>query len=101
MTEIIQYLLAGVVVGAIYWVVGTTLALMLALQVFFRATYLGKAFRACAVNPYAARLVGISVNSMHVVAFLLSGALGAIAGIVVAPIALAQYDTGIALGIKG
>ncbi len=83
------------------WVLGTTLALMLALQVFFRATYIGKAFRACAVNPYAARLVGIGVNPMHVIAFVLSGALGAIAGIIVAPIVLAQYDTGIPLGIKG
>ncbi len=82
------------------WVLGTTLALMLGLQVFFRATYLGKAFRACAVNPYAARLVGIGVPSMHVIAFVLSGALGAVAGIVVAPIVLAQYDTGIPLGIK-
>lgn len=83
------------------WVLGTTLVLMLGLQLFFRATYLGKAFRACAVNPEAARLVGIQVQTMHVISFVLSGALGAIAGIIVAPIVLAQYDTGISLGIKG
>jgi branched-chain amino acid transport system permease protein len=83
------------------WVLGAALVLMLALQLFFRTTYLGKAFRACAVNPYAARLVGIGVHSMHVISFVLSGALGAIAGIIVAPIVLAQYDTGISLGIKG
>jgi branched-chain amino acid transport system permease protein len=83
------------------WVLGTTLVMMLGLQVFFRATYIGKAFRACAVNPYAARLVGIGVHSMHVISFVLSGTLGAVAGIIVAPIVLAQYDTGIPLGIKG
>jgi branched-chain amino acid transport system permease protein len=83
------------------WVLGTTVALMVGLQLFFRATYIGKAFRACAVNPYAARLVGIGVHPMHMIAFVLSGALGAIAGIIVAPIVLAQYDTGIPLGIKG
>jgi branched-chain amino acid transport system permease protein len=83
------------------WVLGTAAALVLALHVFFQTTYLGKAFRACAVNPYAARLSGIEVRTMHVLAFVLSGVLGAVAGIIVAPIVLVQYDTGIPLGIKG
>jgi branched-chain amino acid transport system permease protein len=83
------------------WVLGTAAALVLALHLFFQATYLGKAFRACAVNPYAARLSGIEVRTMHVLAFVLSGVLGAVAGIIVAPIVLVQYDTGIPLGIKG
>jgi branched-chain amino acid transport system permease protein len=83
------------------WVLGTTAVLVLGLHLFFQATYLGKAFRACAVNPYAARLSGIEVQTMTVVSFVLSGVLGAVAGIIVAPIVLAQYDTGIPLGIKG
>jgi branched-chain amino acid transport system permease protein len=83
------------------WVLGTAAALVVTLHVFFQATYLGKAFRACAVNPYAARLSGIEVRTMHVLAFVLSGVLGAVAGIIVAPIVLVQYDTGIPLGIKG
>ena len=83
------------------WVLGTSLGLMLALSLFFSRTYAGKAFRACAVNPYAAALCAIDVRSMAVVSFVLSGALGAVAGIIVAPLVLVQYDTGIALGIKG
>jgi branched-chain amino acid transport system permease protein len=83
------------------WVLGTSIALMAALSLFFGRTYLGKAFRACAVNPHAARLVGIEVRSMAVLSFVLSGVLGAIAGIVIAPLVLVQYDTGIPLGIKG
>lgn len=83
------------------WVLGTTAGLVLGLHAFFQSTYLGKAFRACAVNPYAARLSGIDVRTMHVLAFVLSGVLGAVAGIIVAPIVLVQYDTGIPLGIKG
>jgi branched-chain amino acid transport system permease protein len=83
------------------WILGTAVVLMVGLHVFFRATYLGKAFRACAVNPYAAGLSGIEVRTMTVISFVLSGALGAVAGIIVAPIALTQYDSGIALGIKG
>lgn len=83
------------------WVLGTAVVLMTGLHVFFGTTYLGKAFRACAVNPYAARLSGIEVRTMSVVSFVLSGALGAVAGIIVAPIVLTQYDSGISLGIKG
>ena len=83
------------------WVLGTACLLMVALTYFFNSTYIGKAFRACAVNPTAARLVGIETRAMSVIAFVISGALGAIAGLLVAPISLVQYDTGIALGIKG
>jgi branched-chain amino acid transport system permease protein len=38
---------------------------------------------------------------MSLLGFIMSGALGAIAGIIVAPIALTQYDSGLSLGIKG
>src|SRR5918994_758316 len=74
---------------------GIAATLMLALSLFFGRTYPGKAFRACAVNPYAAVLCAVDVRAMAVVSFVLSGALGAIAGIIVAPLVLVQYDTGI------
>jgi branched-chain amino acid transport system permease protein len=83
------------------WVLGTAAVAMIALDLLFRRTYLGQMFRACAMNPFAARLVGMKVETMSLVGFLMSGALGAVAGIVVAPIALTQYDTGLQLGIKG
>ena len=83
------------------WVIGTALVLMVALHLFFQRSYLGKAFRACAVNPFAARLVGVRVPTMASISFMLSGALGAIAGIIITPIAFMQYDSGIGIGIKG
>lgn len=83
------------------WVLATAALLMLVLALFFQLTYIGKAFRACAVNPFAARLAGIEVSAMGTIAFVLSGILGAIAGIIVAPITLMQYDTGVAIGLKG
>ena len=83
------------------WVLGTSAVAMVALELLFRRTYLGQMFRACAMNPFAARLVGMKVETMSLVGFLMSGALGALAGIVIAPIALTQYDTGLQLGIKG
>ena len=63
------------------WVLGLTLALVLALEAFFRLTLVGKAMRACAYNPRAARLVGIAAGRMVQLSFGLSAALGAGAGI--------------------
>jgi branched-chain amino acid transport system permease protein len=83
------------------WVICTAAALVGALYLFFQHTYLGKMFRGCAMNPFAARLVGVRVTTMSSISFMLSGALGAVAGIIIAPIALTQYDSGLQLGIKG
>lgn len=94
--------LAGVTVPPqSLWVVGTAALLMGLLYVFFTRTYLGRAFRACAMNPFAAGLMGISTGTMRGISFFLSGLIGAVAGIIVAPLALMQYDSGIFLGIKG
>jgi branched-chain amino acid transport system permease protein len=83
------------------WVFGITVAVMLALRHFFKNTMLGKAMRAAAVNRRAAALVGVSVNAMILLSFALSGALGAVAGMIIAPISTTSYDTGIMLGLKG
>ena len=94
--------LAGVTIPPqALWVVGTAAVLMCALYVFLTRTYFGKAFRACALNPFAASLMGIPTARMRLASFFLSGLIGAVAGIIIAPIALIQYDSGIFLGIKG
>jgi branched-chain amino acid transport system permease protein len=83
------------------WVIGTTGACMLLLNRLYRHTYVGKLFRACAVNPFAASLIGLRVGTISSWSFAIGGALGALAGIIVAPITLAQFDTGLSLGMKG
>jgi len=83
------------------WIFGTTAGLMILLYLFFQRTYPGKIMRACAINPFAAQLMGIRLGAMRTISFFLSGMFGAIGGIIVAPIALTQYDSGISLGIKG
>jgi branched-chain amino acid transport system permease protein len=83
------------------WVFGVTVLVMLALRHFFKNTMLGKAMRATAVNRKAAALVGVSVDHMVMLSFALSGALGAVAGMIIAPISTTSYDTGIMLGLKG
>jgi branched-chain amino acid transport system permease protein len=83
------------------WIFGITIVVMLILRHFFKNTMLGKAMRAAAVNRRAAALVGVSVDRMILLSFALSGALGAVAGMIIAPISTASYDTGIMLGLKG
>lgn len=83
------------------WVLGVAAVSILALQWFFQRTYVGKLFRASAANPFAATLSGVRTRSMSTLSFMISGALGALAGIIVAPITLMQYDSGLALGVKG
>jgi len=65
--------------------IGITLVVLALLFVFFRFTPLGLAMRAAAQNPVSSRLVGIRVGWMLALGWGLAGAIGAIAGIMVAP----------------
>ncbi len=66
--------------------IGITLVLLLALYAFFRFTPLGLAMRAAAQNPESSRLVGIRVGAMLALGWGLAAAIGAVAGMMVAPI---------------
>ena len=83
------------------WILGTTALVLAFLYVFFEHTYPGKTLRACAINPLAARLSGIRPDRMSLLAFALSAGLGAVAGIVIAPLTLVSYDIGLGLGLRG
>jgi branched-chain amino acid transport system permease protein len=83
------------------WILGLTALLVLALEAFFRLSLAGKAMRACAYNARAASLVGISTGRMVQLSFVLAAALGAGAGILIAPLTLGVYDMGTMLGLKG
>jgi len=65
--------------------IGITLVVLVLLFVFFRFTPLGLAMRAAAQNPQSSRLVGIRVGWMLALGWGLAGAIGAIAGMMVAP----------------
>jgi branched-chain amino acid transport system permease protein len=83
------------------WVLGVTVAIVLALSWFFGRTLLGKAMLATSHQRVAAQLVGINVRRILLVSFGLSGALGAVAGILITPITLTAWDVGTMLGLKG
>jgi branched-chain amino acid transport system permease protein len=76
------------------WIAGTTMTVILALWYLLSRTMLGKQLRACAENPLAARLMGIDVPRMTLLSFALAAMIGAIGGIVVAPISSLQFDSG-------
>ncbi|GAA3533024.1 branched-chain amino acid ABC transporter permease [Nonomuraea rosea] len=82
-------------------VIGVTVAAFLLLALFFGRTYLGKALTACASNPYAARVVGIDVRLMGLLAFALGGLLGGIAGVLVTPLRPISFDTDVTLIVNG
>jgi len=65
--------------------VGVTLVVLALLYVFFRYTPLGLALRAAAQNPESSRLVGIRVGWMLALGWGLAAAIGAVAGMMVAP----------------
>lgn len=63
-----------------------TLVVLTAVWAFFRFTKLGLAMRAAAYNPVSSRLVGVPVARMLALGWGLAAAIGAMAGMMVAPI---------------
>ena len=73
----------------------------LLLWLFIDRTMLGKAVIATAANRLAARLVGVDTRRIVDFSFAVSAAIGAIAGVLITPIALTSYDVGTLLALKG
>ncbi len=65
---------------------GVTLAVLIAVYLFFRHTSLGLAMRAAALNPTSARLVGVRVGWMLALGWGLAAAIGSAAGCMIAPV---------------
>jgi len=83
------------------WIFTLTALIILASKVFFHYSIYGKAMRACAFNSRASSLVGISVKTMVLLSFVISSAIGSLAGIIIAPLTMTAYDMGTLLGLKG
>jgi len=66
--------------------IGVTLGMLGLLYLFFRGTRLGLAMRAAAANPESARLVGIRVGWMTALGWGMAAAIGAVAGMLIAPV---------------
>jgi len=66
--------------------IGVTVVILGLLYLFFRGSRLGLAMRAAAANPDSARLVGIRVGWMIALGWGMSSAIGAVAGMLIAPV---------------
>ncbi|HYN64109.1 MAG TPA: branched-chain amino acid ABC transporter permease, partial [Candidatus Limnocylindrales bacterium] len=89
------------VTGQSLVVVGVTLALVLLLFLFFERSMVGKALRATAMNRVGARLMGIPTELSGDVSFALAALIGAVSGLLIAPLTTVYYDTGFLIGLKG
>ncbi|HEV3104391.1 MAG TPA: branched-chain amino acid ABC transporter permease, partial [Trinickia sp.] len=87
--------------GQSLWVIVTALLLIAALYLYFDRTIPGKALRATSINRLGARLVGIGTAQAGRLAFTLAAGLGALCGILVAPLTTIYYDSGFLIGLKG
>jgi branched-chain amino acid transport system permease protein len=82
-------------------VLATAAVIVVALWLFIDRTIFGKAVIATAANRLAARLVGVDTRRIVAFSFGVSAAIGAIAGVLITPIALTSYDAGTLLALKG
>ena len=94
-------LLGAAIAPQSLWVIGITTIVVLFLVFYFQFTIQGKAMKACALDRTAASLLGIRVKGMVLLAFAMSAALGAVAGIIVTPLTMTSAAGGMLLAIKG
>lgn len=83
------------------WILGITAVVAVAVIWFYEQTGWGKALKACAEQPTAARLVGISLARASMLSFLIAGVTGAIAGVAASPVYFTSWESGLAIGLKG
>jgi branched-chain amino acid transport system permease protein len=82
-------------------VVGVTVPVFAAMALLFARTDVGRALTACASNPYAARVIGIDVRRMGLLAFAIGGALGGLAGVLLTPVQQVSFDSDVTLIVNG
>lgn len=94
--------LGGIPITGQSLVVVAAVAILVAVMfVFFERSIIGKALRATAMNRVGARLMGIPTELSGDLSFALAALIGAVCGILIAPITTIYYDTGFIIGLKG
>lgn len=98
----LRFELGGLTVtGQALVVVGVALVLVVAMYLFFERSIIGKALRATAMNRVGARLMGIPTELAGDLSFALAALIGAVSGLLIAPLTTVYYDTGFLIGLKG
>ncbi|MEJ8572312.1 branched-chain amino acid ABC transporter permease [Microbaculum marinum] len=81
--------------------IGVTLVVLVLLFLFFRHTRIGLAMRAAAVNPESARLVGVRVGWMIALGWGMAAAIGAVAGMLIAPVVFLEPNMMLSILLYG
>lgn len=82
-------------------IIFSALAIMGGLMIVVHRTRLGRAMRAVAENQHAAQLMGVDINRVISITFMIGSALAAVAGVMIsANYGLAHYYMGFILGLK-
>ncbi len=89
------------ITGQTVIIFAASLALIVALWLFFDRSLQGKALRATAVNRLGARLMGISTVGAGRLAFTMAAFIGALSGLLIGPTTTVFYDSGFLIGLKG
>jgi branched-chain amino acid transport system permease protein len=83
------------------WSLAIGFGLVVLLGLFLKGTTMGKSMRATAQDREAALLMGINVKGSLSMTFILASGLGAIAGMLMAPMYFVMADMGVMMGPKG
>jgi branched-subunit amino acid ABC-type transport system permease component len=84
-----------------FFVIGVAIGLAFLAGWFLNSTRTGRGLRAIAADEEAARLMGVPVDRLFLLAFALAGAIAGLAAIIAAPQAPVTVETGALLGLKG
>lgn len=83
------------------WILTVAISIIIILTAYYKFTISGKAMLACSINRDMARLLGIKASQISTLSFVIGGAIGATAGILIAPITLTAYYQGLWWILKG
>jgi branched-chain amino acid transport system permease protein len=93
--------LSGLISNHQIGMIAVTLAVLVLLFLFFRFTRVGLSMRAAAENPDSARLCGIRVGWMVALGWGMAAAIGAVAGILIAPIVFLEPNMMLSILLYG
>lgn len=92
---------AGVLDQKFWLPVGCAVLMALGLELFYRRTMYGKVFMAMSEDAFAARARGVSTDRIRMLSYVLSGALGGLAGFAAGQLTFAFFALGHALTLSG
>ena len=85
-----------------FWLpIGVAVLMALGLELFYRRTMYGKLFLAMSEDAFAARARGVSTDRIRVMSYVLSGALGGLAGFAAGQLTFAFFALGLTLTLNG